>query len=186
MNFRADKDINFEAGENLNIRSVDGNINVNSGNDMLIKSVSNFACETNGVSFISQDLRASGIIHSTGLVTSSFTVGTPIKPIEVHLPELSQQQDSGEDVLDTIITRLLYKEPCLVHSDVIQSIYTTENDNSLIIPPGSFEETSPAHEVMLEENRAMYTETRKDGVITCKTVTGEVVRFDEKTGTRIS
>ena len=185
MNIRADKDINIEAGKNINLKAVEGNITQNAGGNIMYKMTGEYNISSSMVGFTTPNFNVSGLITSPAITTDAFTIGPATPPMEPEVPEPTSQQDAGDSQLDTIITRLLYKEPCLVHDEVAEVIYTTENNNSMVVPAGSFANTNVKSQVELENASKTFTEYRKNGIIYCDSISGEHAEFDEKTGKRL-
>ncbi len=158
MNFRADKDINIEAGGNVNIKSVNGNSSFESGNNTNIISSNNLQAQAGGkfaFDIKSQlDLKVPTINTDATMNIKAANIATLTIPAQVDPPTIdpyapiktSMQKDSGLD-LTTIITRLPHKEPCLIHDETVQKIYTPTNDESAIIPKNSGKETCVQDEV---------------------------------------
>ena len=185
VNIRADGDINLEAGKNINMKAVEGNITQNAGNQFLYQSTGEYNISASKVGFTTPNFDVSGLITAPAMTTDAFTVGPANPPTAPEMPQSSGQTDSGDSSLDTIITRLLYREPCLVHDDVAEVIYTTENNNSMVVPAGSFANTNVKSQIQEEKSEQTFTEERKNGKIICTSISGEVAIFDEKTEKRI-
>ncbi len=158
MNLRADKDINIEAGGNFNVKSINGNSNFESGNNINIITTNNLQTQSGGkLSFDIKsqlDLKVPTIntdatmnIKAANIATLTIPVKTDEPKIDQYTPiKTSTQKDSGLD-LTTIITRLPHKEPCLIHDESVQKMYTSTNDESAIVPKNSGKETSVQDEV---------------------------------------
>lgn len=185
INIRADKDINIEAGENLNMRAVAGNITQNAGNNLQYQITGTYNLSCAGVGFTTPTMDISGTVSAPFMIADKFQIGPAIAPVEPVVPEPASQPDADGGTLETIITRLLYKEPCLVHDECAEVIYTTENNNSLVVPAGSFANTNVKTQVAMQEASKTFTEIRKGGIIYCDSISGEHAEFDEKTGKRL-
>lgn len=185
FNIRADKDINIEAGNNINLRASNGNLTQFAGGSLMYQSTSDYNISASKVGFTTSNFDVSGKITAPEMTTDKFTIGEATPPTAPVIPEVASKQDYGAGTLNTIITRLLYKEPCLVHDDVVEVIYTTENNNSLVVPEGSFTNTNVKTQIEAEEAKLGYREWRSDGIIHCQSISGEYAEFDEKTEKRI-
>jgi len=185
INMRADQDINIEAGKNINFKAVEGNITQNAGTNIMYKITGEYNISANSVGFTTPNFNISGLVTAPAMTTDKFTIGPAVAPNETIVPETSELDDAENGKLDTIITRLLYKEPCLVHDEVAEVIYTTENNNSMVVPEGSFGNTNVKSQIDIENAEKTYTEYRKNGVIYCDSISGEHAEFDEKTGKRL-
>ena len=185
MNIRADQDINIEAGNNINLRAASGNITQNAGGSINYQCTTDYNISATKMQVTATNFDVSGIITSPMITTDKFTLGAASVPTKPDVPSPSSKQDYGDSTLDTIVTRLLYKEPCLVHDEVVEVTYTTENNNSLIIPEGSYTNTNVKTQVEAEATKQGYKEWRSNGIIHCQSVSGEYAEFDEKTEKRI-